>query len=55
MTPMLIALCKKKTKNIFDENHKVVEQSCIKLDYTVDYRFIDANIAKGIHSLVNKI
>ncbi len=46
--PLVVAVCKKQTKNYYDENHKIQERKTLKLNFTIDQRFVDAHIAKNI-------
>ncbi len=35
-------------KNYYDEQHQIKERSTLKLNFTIDQRFVDANIAEKL-------
>jgi len=35
-------------KNYYDEHHQIKERSTLKLNFTIDQRFVDANIAEKL-------
>lgn len=41
--PMLLVLCKKKTKYYKDDNNKVNEKSVMNINFTIDQRYIDSD------------
>jgi hypothetical protein len=47
--PLLVSVCKKKTKYSYDENNKIQEKITLGLDFTIDERFIDAKDAEGVN------
>ncbi len=51
--PMLVSVCKKKTKYYYDKDIKIHEKRSLGLNFTIDNRFIDAKDAEGIHRDVN--
>ena len=51
--PILVSVCKKKTKNYYDKDLKIHEKNSLGLNFTIDSRFIDAKDAEGIHRDVN--
>jgi hypothetical protein len=51
--PILVTILKKKVKYEFDENKNIHEKTTLKLNFTVDERFLDAEIGSGFCKDVN--
>lgn len=50
---MLVSVCKKKTKYIYDKDRNVVEQMILPLNFTIDMRFMNPKTAANFYHDVN--
>lgn len=45
--PMVVSVCRKKNKYVYDEKGNIVEKVFLPLNFTVDIRFINLTLAKN--------
>jgi hypothetical protein len=50
---MVVSVCKKKNKYIYDEKGNIQEKILLPLNFTVDIRFINLVLAKNFITDVN--
>ena len=48
--PLLVSVCKKKTKYVYDKDKNIVEKNFLPLNFTIDIRFINAKIASKFYN-----
>ena len=53
--PILVSVCKKKTKFVYDENRKIIEKNVLPLNFTIDIRYMNTKTAKNFYEDVEKI
>ena len=53
--PMLLTICKKTTKLVFDEDGKVNQKKFMKFNFTSDFRFFELKAASQIIEEIHRI